>query len=85
MSRRRGQPYGVDLRQCVLAATCETIRSVVERFSVSRSYVLKVRARLRETGEATPGPQHNHARSRLERLCDLLQARVAEQADATIA
>ena len=84
MSRRRGQPYGSDLRDRVLAATGETIRAVAARFSVSPSYVSKVRARLRQTGAATPGPQHNHVRPRLEPYYDVLRARVAEQADATI-
>ena len=85
MSRRRGQPYGADLRERVLAAAGDSIRSVAARFSVSPSYVSKVRARLRETGDATPGPQHNHVRPRLEPFYDALRARVAEQADATIA
>jgi transposase len=82
---RRGQPYGADLRDRVLAATGETIRAVAARFSVSPSYVSKVRARWRETGDAAPGPQHNHVRPRLEPFYDVLRARVAEQADATIA
>src|SRR5579863_9620876 len=82
--RRRGQAYGSDLRERVLAAIGEPIRSVASRFSVSPSYVSKVRARLRETGEAAPGPQHNHVRPRLEPYYDVLRARVAEQADATI-
>lgn len=85
MSRRRGQPYGSDLRDRVLAATGETIRAVAARFSVSPSYVSKVRARWREKGETTPGPQHNHVRPRLEPHYEALRARVAEQADATIA
>ena len=85
MSRRRGQPYGSDLRDRVLAATGETIRAVAARFSVSPSYVSKVRARLRETGEATAGRQHNHVRPRLEPHYEVLRARVAEQTDATIA
>ena len=85
MARRRGQPYGADLRDRVLAATGEAIRTVAARFSVSPSYVSKVRARLRQTGEATPGPQHNHVRPRLEPFYDVLRARVAAQADATIA
>jgi transposase len=85
MSRRRGQPYGADLRDRVLAATGEAIRTVAARFSVSPSYVSKVRARLRQTGQATPGPQHNHVRPRLEPFYDVLRARVAAQTDATIA
>ena len=85
MSRRRGQPYGADLRDRVLAATGEAIRAVAARFSVSPSYVSKVRARLRQTGQVTPGPQHNHVRPRLEPFYDVLRARVAAQTDATIA
>ena len=85
MSRRRSRPYGADLRDRVLAATGETIGAVATRFSVSPSYVSKVRARWRETGETTPGPQHNHVRPRLEPFYDVLRGRVAEQADATIA
>ena len=85
MSRRRGQAYGSDLRDRVLAATGETIRAVAARFSVSPSYVSKVRGRLKVRGEATAGPQHNHIRPRLEPFYDVLRARVAEQTDATIA
>ena len=85
MGRRRGQPYGVDLRERVLAAMGEPIRAVAARFAVSPSYVSKVRARLRETGQASPGPQRNHVRPRLEPFYDVLRARVAEEADATIA
>lgn len=85
MSRRRGQAYGADLRDRVLAATQETIRAVAARFQVSPSYVSKVRARLRKTGQRAPGPQHNHVRPRLEPYYDVLRARVAERADATIA
>ena len=84
-SRLRGQPYGADLRERVLAATGETIRSVGARFSVSPSYVSKVRTQLHETGQSTPGPQHNHVRPRLEPFYEVLRVRVAEQADATIA
>jgi transposase len=85
MVGRRGRAYGADLRDRVLAATQETIRSVAARFQVSPSYVSKVRARLRETGQTTPGAQHNHVRPRLEPYYDVLRARVAEQSDATIA
>jgi transposase len=85
MSRRRGQAYGQDLRDRVLAAVGEPIRAVAARFAVSPSYVSKIRARLRATGSKTPGPQHNHVPPRLAPLNDALRARVAEQADATIA
>ena len=85
MGRRRGQPYSQDLRDRVLAAVGEPIRSVAARLAVSASYVSKVQSRLRLTGEAAAGPQHNHTRPRLEPFYDVLRARVAEQADATIA
>jgi transposase len=84
MSRRRGQAYGQDLRDRVLAAVGEPIRAVAARFAVSPSYVSKIRARLRATGSKTPGPQHNHVPPRLAPLYDALRARVREQADATI-
>jgi transposase len=85
MGRRRGQPYSQDLRDRVLAATGEPIRSVAARLKVSASYVSKVQSKLRLTGEAAAGPQRNHTRPRLEPFYDVLRARVAEQADATIA
>ncbi len=85
MSWRRGQAYGQDLRDRVLAAVSEPIRAVAARFGVSPSYVSKVHSRCRKTGEARPGPQHNHVAPRLAPLYDALRARVAEQADATIA
>lgn len=85
MSWRRGQAYAQDLRDRVLAAVGEPIRAVAARFGVSPSYVSKVHSRCRKTGETTPGPQHNHVAPRLAPLYDALRARVAEQADATIA
>ncbi len=85
MSRRRGQAYAQDLRDRVLAAVGEPIRAVAARLGVSPSYVSKVHSRCRKTGETTPGPQHNHVAPRLAPLYDALRARVAEQADATIA
>ena len=85
MGRRRGQPYSQDLRDRVLAAIGEPIRSVAARLKVSASYVSKVQSKLRLTGEAAAGRQRNHTRPRLEPLYDALRARVAEQADATIA
>ena len=85
MSRQRGRPYSQDLRDRVLAALGEPIRSVAARLSVSASYVSKVQSKARETGETTPGPQCNHVPPRLEPLYGALRARVAEEADATIA
>jgi transposase len=85
MGRRRGQSYGQDLRDRVLAAVGEPIRVVAARFAVSPSYVSKVWSRLRKTGETTAGAQRNHVPPRLARLYEALRVRVAEQADATIA
>lgn len=85
MGWRRGQSYAQDLRGRVLAVVGEPIRAVAARFDVSPSYVSKVRSRFRQTGEITPGPQHNHVAPRLAPLYDALRMRVAEQADATIA
>ena len=59
MSWRRGQAYAPDLRERVLAATDLTLRQAAERFAVSPSFVAKARARLRDTGQVTPGLQHN--------------------------
>ena len=85
MSRRRGQPYSQDLRDRVLVAVGEPIRAVATRLSVSASYVSKVQSKAGATGQTTPGPQHNHVAPRLRPLYDAIRARVAEQADATIA
>ena len=85
MSRQRGRPYWQDLRDRVLVALGEPIRSVAARLSMSASYVSKVQSKARETGETTPGPQCNHVPPRLEPLYGALRARVAEEADATIA
>ena len=85
MAWRRGQAYGQDLRERVLGAAGLSLRAAAARFAVSPSYVSKVRARLRETGEATPGPQRNHVPPRLAPLADALRARVASGSDATLA
>src|SRR5690242_14980226 len=85
MMRRRGQAYSQDLRDRVLAAVGEPIRSIAARLSVSPSYVSKVQSKARKTGEITAGAQCNHIAPRLAPLYDALRARVAEQADATIA
>ena len=85
MAWRRGRAYGQDLRDRVLAAADLSLRAAAARFAVSPSYVSKVRARLRDTGEATPGPQRNHVPPRLAPLADAPRARVAAGADASLA
>jgi transposase len=85
MAWRRGQAYGQDLRERVAAAASLSLRAAAARFAVSPSYVAKVRARLRRTGEATPGPQRNHVPPRLAPLEGALRERVAAGADASLA
>jgi hypothetical protein len=69
---RRGKPYGQDLRDRVLARGDAPLREVAARFGVGPSYVSKMRARLRELGERTPGPRRNHVPPRLAPLLDVL-------------
>ncbi len=85
MAWRRGQAYGQDLRERVLGAAGLSLRTAAARFAVSPSYVAKVWARLRDTGEATPGPPRDHVPARLAPLAGALRARVAAGADATLA
>jgi len=81
MAWRRGQAYGQDLRDRVLAWPDLTLVQVATRFGVSPSYVSKVRARLRDLGDATPGPQHNHVPLRLAPLTSALRAEIAARPD----
>ena len=57
---------------------------MADRFGVSRSYVPKARARLRNLDEITPGPQRNHVPLRLEPFGDALQARRSAVPDAKL-
>ena len=77
MAWRRGQAYGQDLRDRVLACPDLTLVEAATRFDISPSYVSKVRARLRDQGDAAPGPQHNHVPLRLALLTDVVRAQVA--------
>ena len=78
---RRGQAYGQDLRDRVLGCPDLTLRQVAARFEVSASYVSKVRARLRDKGDAAPGPQHNHVPLRLEAFTEALRAEISSRPD----
>ena len=84
MAWRRGQAYGQDLRDRVLACSEMTLREVALRFDVSASYVSKVRARLARLGDMTPGPQHNHVPPRLASVTDALRAQIEADPDATL-
>jgi len=84
MGWRRGQAYGQDLRDRVLAYPDATLAELSARFAVSKSYVSKARARLRVLGQATPGPQHNHVPLQLEPFSDALRAQLAAVPDAKL-
>jgi transposase len=84
MGWRRGQAYGQDLRDRVLAGPDATLAVLSARFGVSKSYVCKVRARLRALGQTTPGPQHNHVAPRLAPFSDALRAQLAAVPDAKL-
>ncbi len=73
MAWRRGQAYGQDLRDRVLACPDLTLVEAATRSDVSPSYVSKMRARLRGPGDAAPGPQHNHVPLRLALLTDVVR------------
>ncbi len=81
---RRGQAYGQDLRDRVLACGDMTLVQIAGRFGVSPSYVSKVRTRLRNLGDAAPGPQRGHLPLRLEGHTDALRAKIKACPDATL-
>ena len=76
MSWRKGQAYGQDLRDRVLAMP-GVLREVAQRFGVSQSYVCRARARRKRLGQTSPGAQHNHMALRLAALDGALRAQVA--------
>lgn len=83
MSWRRGQAYSQDLRDRVLATPGPSAR-VAKQFSVSVSYVEKVRRRRRRLSESTPGAQCNHMPRKLAALDGAIAARVAADPHQTI-
>jgi len=85
MAWRRGQTYGQDLRERVLAASGLTARQAAARFAVSVSYVVKARQRLTRTGSTAPRPQRPPVARKLVAHHALLWARVDAAADATLA
>jgi transposase len=76
MSWRKGQAYGQDLRDRVLAMP-GVLREVAQRFGVSQAYVCRARARRDKLGQASPGAQHGHMPLRLAALESALRAQVA--------
>jgi len=77
MSWRKGQAYGQDLRDRVLA-TPGVLRDVAERFGVSQAYVCRARARRERLGQTSPGAQRNHMPLRLAALEGALREQVAK-------
>ena len=88
MAWRRGQAYGPDLRERVLAAldAGATVREAARRFAVSPSYCAKARLRREATGEVEARPQRGGHRPRLLAPHEAaLRARVDGADDATLA
>ena len=83
MSWRRGQAYGQDLRDRVLAVP-GLLREVAERFGVSQAYVSRARARRSRLGQAGPGAQCNHVPLRLVALKEPLLVQVALAPEQTL-
>ncbi len=84
MAWHRGQAYGQDLRDRVLAAAGPAA-AVAERFGVSASYVTKARLRLRRLGDAAPGAQRCHVPRTPSRTHEsALAARVRRSNDETL-
>ena len=79
----RGRAYGQDLRDRVFGE--EPARATAERLGVSVSYVVKARARLRDTGAVEAGRQCNHVPPRLADELPALRERVMAAPDTTIA
>lgn len=87
MGWKSGRPYSQDLRERIIA-TVDGGMGVYETapwFQVSVSYIYKVLARRRLTGETTARQQRCSVAPRLAAHEDALRARVASHPDATIA
>ncbi len=84
MAWQRGQAYGQDLRDRVLAAE-GSIREVAERFAVSDSYVARARSKRRRVGSERAGVQCGHVPRRLAGLESALAAQVVLESDRTLA
>ena len=83
MGFHRGCAYGQDLRDRVLQSG-DSQCDVARRFVVSPAYVAKVRARRRQLGLDTPGPQRNHVPMKLAGHEQALVAQVQAQPDQTL-
>lgn len=82
------KPYSMDLRQRVLA-DCDAglkAEAVAQKYSVSQSWVRRLKQRRRETGEVAPRPQRHGPEPSWEAqaYAERLRAAVASAPDATL-
>ena len=80
------QPYSLDLRQRVLA-DCDrglTTRAVATKYSVSESWVRRLKQRRRETGEVAPRAADSGPASTWHAYAERLRAAIGETPDATL-
>jgi len=80
------RPYGMDLRERVVAAVeaGESRRSAARRFGVSESVAVKWLQRVAATGSVKPGRMGGHVRPALEGEREWLLARIAQGPDVTV-
>ena len=81
-----GKPYSQDLRERVLGAidNGESAYEIAPLFNVSVSYIYKILARRRTTGETTARCQRHGPLPKLAPFSNLLRTRVAAVPDTTI-
>jgi transposase len=80
------QPYSLDLRQRILA-DCDqglTTRVVATKYSVSESWVRRLKQRRRQTGEVTPRIPATGPPPSWHAYADRLRAAIAQVPDATL-
>ena len=80
------RPYSMDLRVRVLA-DCDAgvrTRAVARKYTVSESWVRRLKRRRAATGEVAPRPPRNRRVSFRDRYADRLRAAVAEAPDRTL-
>ena len=78
--------YSMDLRRRVLKDCDAGLRTkaVAQKFSVSESWVRRLKQRRRETGEVAPRPPKNHRVAFRNRYADQLRAAVADDPNRTL-
>lgn len=82
------KPYSMDLRVRILADCTAgmSTSAVAAKYTVSPSWVRRLKQRRRETGETEPRPQKRRGRVPLhETHADALRQAVKDQPDATLA